>query len=188
MKLKNKQEGLEGVQAKKKKPDTLRVLVFEPEGGSPYLVDVVPNKSTFDLPGQNLSYRITRGSVWIEDGLPRVAVNAENPQTINLHNITGNSALHPSVYNADINNNLAEQVANIARTQPFWQRGATWGLLIGGIVLGLLFLWLNLTVGNGFENIQDALNGLEFPQGESQSRNPTPAEEAGHNNISPGGR
>lgn len=181
------------LELKKKKASAMEVLVFEPDGGHPYIVEVHPKKGTFDIPGQELSFKITRGSVWSENGVPRTAVNTDNPQTINFHALTGSSVMHPTGYNSDINNNLAEQVAKIARTKPIWARGTTWGILGSAVLLGLLMFWLIKTVGGGFEEIRDAINGIKLAA-ESNAAPPTPAAQqqaaqaaAGHNPIAPGG-
>ena len=182
------------VVAKKDKADKMRVLVFEPEGGSPYTVDVKPEKGRFQLPNSDQTFKIARGSVWIEDGVARTCVNAANPITVNIHTLTGADIFHPTTYNADVNNNLAEQVARIAKTKPVWARGTTWGLLASAIVLALLFLWMIKTVGAGFEDLQNAIEGIKVAAqeaGQSGSGGFGSGTEAqvaaGHNPIAPGG-
>lgn len=155
--------------AKKNKASKLKVLVFEPEGGSPYTVEVAPDGDTFEIPGKPLTYKISRGSVWTEAGVSRTVVNAANPQTISVHSLTGNDVFHPKIYNADINNNLAEQVARIARTKPVWARGTTWGIVGMGLLMGLLMFWLIKTVGGGMEGLQDAIANMKLVVQQSSS-------------------
>lgn len=174
--------------AKKDRAAKMVVQVFEPEGGAPYIVEVQPKKGNFTLPNSEQMFKITRGSVWIEAGVARTCVNTGNPQTVNIHTLTGTDVFNPVSYNADMNNNLAEQVARIAKTKPIWARSTTWGLLGSAVVLGLLMFWLIKTVGSGLEDIQTALEGVKIAAQTNSGSGPvlTPTE-GGHNVIAPGG-
>lgn len=193
--MKNKAEHLEGaIATKKNKAGKMNVLVFEPEGGAPYTVDVQPHDGVITLPGSETSYKVTRGSVWIEGGTARTCINADNPQTINIATLTGADAFHPTMLNTVVANNLAQQVAAIAKQKPIWARGTTWGILGTGLLLGLLMFWLVHTVGGGFEEIRQAIEGIQFSaqeqgSGTGSSGGSSAAQEAaGHNPIAPGGQ
>jgi len=169
--------------ARKGKAGKLNVLVFEPEGGAPYTVDVAPEDSTFKLPSKELTYKITRGSVWIENGKSRTCVNADNPQTVNIHTLTGSDVFSPSILNGIVDNNLAVQVAHIAKTKPIWARGTTWGIIGMGLLMGLLLFWMIKVLGGGFEELKNAIDGIQITtQGSGGASNPS-----GHEPIAPGG-
>lgn len=175
--------------ARKGKASKLNVLVFEPEGGAPYTVEVNPDGGTFTLPGKDgdNAYRITRGSVWIEGGTPRTCINAGNPQTVNIHTLTGNDVLHPAVYDGDINNNLAVQVTRAAKTKPVWQRGTTWAIGLLGIALAGLMFWQIKVLGGGFEQISEAFQNLKIIVEQKAQESASGGGAGAHNDIAPGG-
>lgn len=150
------------IAARKGKAGKLNVLVFEPEGGAPYTVDVEPEDSIFKLPGKDLSYKITRGSVWIQGGTSRTCVNAANPQTVNIQTLTGSDVFSPSLLNGIVDNNLATQVVMAAKKKPIWAQGATWGILGMGLLMGLLLFWLTKTIGSGLEDVQGAIENMKI--------------------------
>lgn len=171
---------------RKGKASKLTVLVFEPEGGAPYTVEVQPQEGTFQLPGKELSFRITRGSVWIEGGTARTCINAGNPQTVNIHTLMGNDVLHPAVYHGDINTNLAVQVTRAAKTKPVWARGTTWAIGMLGLALVALMFWQIKTLGGGFQEIADAFQNLKIVV-EQRAQDAASGGGSGHQDIAPGG-
>lgn len=147
---------------RKKNAGQLKVLVFEPEGGAPYNVEVTAEDGKFKLDKNSGSYVITRGSVWIEGGVYRTVVNKGNPQTVNIATFTGDDSFHPKKLDSMVSAELAEVAIKTAKTKPIWARGTTWGLAIGGVLLGLLLVWGIRTVGGGLEGIMEALENLKL--------------------------
>jgi len=180
---------LTAMAARKGKAGKLNVLVFEPEGGAPYTVDVTPDDSTFKLPGKELTFKMTRGSVWVEAGKSRTCVNADNPQTVNVHTLTGSDTFSPAILNGIVDNNLAVQVAQIAKTKPIWARGTTWGIIGMGLLMGLLMFWMIKVLGGGFEEMREAIEGIKITTGGGAGADPSSHEPIapGRQSIAPGG-
>ncbi len=189
--LKKKAEALETpggepIQAAKEgKKRTIRATVFPREGGRPYITEVEPDDEGFFDIGE-MTYQITRGSVWDESGILRMIVNEGNALTINGHNLTGDSVIDPIVLHGVANNNLWTQFGELSRRKSAWKQASTWGFILIGVGVVLLLFWQIRTLGSGFEELRQALEGLQLGGGEGQT--PTDAEEAGHQPISPGSR
>lgn len=174
------------IAAKKNKSSKLNVLVFDPEGGAPYTVEVHQEDGLFNLPGRDLTYKISRGSVWIEGGASRTCVNADNPQTINIHTLTGSDVFHPITLNGVAENNLVKQVVASAKTKPVWARASTWGILGMGLLMGLLLFWLVKTLGTGLEDLQQAIENIKITVQNTGSGGSS-GNSTQHNRIAPGG-
>lgn len=168
--------------SKEGKVRLLRVTVFPKEGGRPYVADVQPDEQgTFEI-GDKLTYQVSRGSVWEEQGVLRTLVNEGNPKTISAFTLVGDDSMDPTALHGIASNNLWIQLDSLAKRKSLWKSAGTWGLMILGIVVCLLMLWNVKTTGDGFENIKNGLDGLQSPD----SGLGTDAEEAGHQPIAPG--
>ena len=168
---------------KKQKQINLHVTCFPPEGGAPFPTVVQPDdEGLFEL-DDHLTYRVTLGSVWEEDGKLRAIVNLGNPQTIRVQALTGSDVFHPLGLNSVVNNNLWVQANEIGRRKPEWKKATTWAMGLGLLVLGLLLAWQVQTTGDGFEGLKDQLALL------NQQFAPEPAgpatDPAAHRDIAP---
>ena len=175
--------------ARKEKSGKLRVLVFQPEGGSPYFVDVKPEEGIFQLKKDELSYHITRGSVWVEGGIHRCMVNAGNPQTINPSTLTGNPVMSPTVLNGIVQNNMVAQVQKYAKTQQPWQQVKTIAMMAVSLIFGVLLFWGIRELGTGFEALQEAIENVRIvvQQGGDGAAAGGGAQSSSHQDIAPGG-
>lgn len=160
--MKKKGTGIdEAVVAQKGKPSKLNVVVYPAEAGKPYVVEVVPDKGNITLPKTDESFVITPGSVWIHKGEAFTAVNSSNPHTINYYSLTGDDAVSPTVINGIIKNNYVEQVQKFARTPKPWQQLRTISMIAISVIFGLLLFYLIREMATGFENIQEAIEGIK---------------------------
>ncbi len=167
--------------SKEGKVRTLRVTVFPKEGGRPYVADVQPDEQgTFEI-GDKLTYQVSRGSVWEEQGVLRSIVNEGNPRTINAHALTGDDSIDPIAMHGIASNNLWIQLDSLAKRKSVWKSAGTWGIMILGVVFCLLMLWNVKTTGDGFENVRGGLEALQT-QGNGTAQ---AAEQAGHQPIAP---
>lgn len=166
---------------------TLHVTVFPKEGGRPYTAEVEPDdEGYFDI-GENKRFKITRGSVWEESGIPRVIVNEGNPQTINAYTLTGDDSFDPVALHGVACNNLWMQLDTISKKKNPWKQASTWGMMALGVILILVMLWQIKTLSSGLEGVEEGLKNIQI----TAQGGPGPSQEAidaGHQPIAPGGR
>lgn len=167
---------------KNDKKRVLTVTCFEPGGGSPWIEEVQPDKEgNFKLKDHDGQYQVSRGSVWVEDGVPRTIINTRNPQTININALNSDGATHPKIINDIAEANWAEQMVGIARKPAAWKSAVGWALgIVAFLALGMM-LWQIQAIGNGFEELAKALQGIEI-QTVAPAQSGT---EAGHQPIAP---
>lgn len=165
---------------KQGKERTLRITVFPREGGRPYVADVTPSEEgVFDLQ-EKQTYKVSRGSVWEENGVLRAIVNEGNPNTISAFSLVGDDTVTPTALHGIASNNLWIQLDSLAKRKSVWKSAGTWGIIILGVVFLFMMLWQIRTMGNGFESLQASLDGL-------RTAGSTAATQAGHQSIAPGG-
>lgn len=177
----------QAITAKKGKPSKLNVLVYPAQGGHPYSVDVVPDGNTFTLKGSDLTYHISPGSVYIEKGEARTTVNSENPQTVNIHSLTGSDVMHPKILNGIVMNNYIMQVQKFAKTPKPWQQLRTISLMVISLLAGLMAFWLIREIGSGFEAIEEAIKNIRvLVENGGSAAGGGGAESSSHQDIAPG--
>lgn len=168
---------------KEGKTRILRVTVFPKEGGRPYVADVAPDEQgSFDLQDKQ-TFKVSRGSVWEENGILRAICNEGNPQTINAFGLIGDDSMNPTALHGIASNNLWIQLDTLAKRKSVWKSASTWGIIAIGVTVCLLLLWQVKTLGDGMSSIQHSLEGLRAA---GAAPEPTTAQSAaGHNNIAP---
>jgi hypothetical protein len=160
-------------------PETreIRATVFRTGGGVPYIIDVeTGGDGTFTLPDTTQTYQIAPGSVWEEGGTERVIVNEDHPTTINAHAVNGDDVMDPQVLNGLVTNNYIRQLDDAQRRQGVWQRKETWAFIAFAGAFLLLVFWQIKTIGDGFEQLAQAIENVRIAAGGS-----------GHQDISPKG-
>lgn len=169
---------------KEGKTRVLRVTVFPKEGGRPFVADVSPTEEgAFDLADKQ-TYKVSRGSVWEENGVLRAIVNEGNPLTVNAYTLIGDDSMDPIALHGIASNNLWIQLDSLAKRKSVWKSAGTWGLMILGIVLCLLILWQVKTTGDGFDHVKSAIDAFSASGHTTASASAQQA--AGHNPIAPG--
>lgn len=167
------------------KPTRIRCIVYPRNGGAPYYEDVEPEKGYLTLEDSSLSYSIAPGSVWREpDGRYRTIINEGNPQTIHAASLVGDDALTPEALHGTIWNNLWWQYDDETRSRSPWVRAGMFSLGIFAVLLLGVMVWAIFSIGGDLESIRQALEGIEVNSGRGPS---TAAEQAGHQDIAPGG-
>lgn len=154
----------------------IRVTVFPTGGGRPYIRDVtVEHDGMFELePESGECYKVARGSVWQEGTTERAIVHEDVPQTIGPGRLDGDGepGLTPNQLHGVAENNFWIQLDEIARRKSPWKQGRTWAMLGLFAVLVLLIIWQIHTIGDGFEQLADALRNAEFARGSHQDISP----------------
>lgn len=177
----------EAISAKKGKASKLNVIIYPAEGGHPYTKEVVPSKGSFTLDDTEESFIISPGSVFLLKGEPHTCVNSANPQTVNIHTLTGDDAVSPTMINGIIKNNMVEQVQKFAKTAKPWQQLKTISLMVMGLLFGFLLFWGIRELGNGFEAIEEAIRNIKIMVESSGTGSGGAAAGDSHQDIAPGG-
>lgn len=170
--------------ARKNTTTKLRVTVFPDGGGQPYEEDVVPDEKGLFTLRDVLSFKVTRGSVWVgRDGVLRAFCHEGNPQTISLAVLKGDVTFHPMELHETAENNRIAQAHAIAKSGGMWKNAGTWGIVLVGIGIIVALVLVMKSVSDGAEAIRQTLDAMQVQAGGS-----TPADAAGHQPIAPGGR
>lgn len=158
----------------------LRVTVFPESGASPYVRDVtVQPDGTFELdPEDGRSYKVSMGSVWTEGGVDRAFVLEHAPATVCPAQIAGDDVLSAEDLHAVARNNLWMQLDEVSQRDNPWTNARAWAAVAGFAVLCLLLFWQIKTMGDGFEQLADAIRGAQLS---------APSGGSGHQDIAPGG-
>lgn len=158
----------------------IRVTVFPSDGGKPYIRDVeVDDDGLFALDQDSgAKYMLTRGSVWVEGGVERAVVCEESERTVNPSSLVGDDIMSPRTLHGIAERNLLAQWDDLQRRRGFWTQGSTWLMITLAVTFLVMVLWQIKTVGDGFEQLADAIRAAELSTGGS----------ARHQPIAPGGR
>ena len=180
MKLKPPKTGpVAQIVGKKGADRKLRVLVYPRDGSRPYLLDVDVDEHRRFQPIDGQTVTIIPGSVTQEDGRDRAVWVEGDPCTLDVASATGKPPFGAEAADAMIHNNYILQLHNLENRRPLWKQGAAWAIGILGIIAVLVMVWGVVQVGSGFEDLADALRGLQI--------NAAGGDPSTHQRIAPGG-
>lgn len=159
--------------------------IYPQGGGHPYEVEVEPGEDGLFTVGEDLTFKVVKGSVIRgTDGRLRTVCHEGNPHTVSAQMLEGDDVVHPKVMHTVAYNNYITQFGALSRA-GLWRQFGTWGLVVVLGIMCFLLVWMVKTIGGGMEELRGTLEGIQVA---SQSGAPGSGAAAGHNNIAPGGR
>lgn len=154
----------------------IRVTVFPEGGGRPYVRDVeVDEEGMFEIDGKRGTWVLRPGSVWEEGGVERCIIHEDRPETVNPDTLNGTELMHPETLHGVAKNNLWVQLDEVSKAHRAWKNPQTVVMIVMAGLLLLLLFWQIRTMGDGFEQLADAIRTAEF------------AANSGHQPIAPEG-
>lgn len=177
--------------------------------GAPYEIEVqIDENDTVEHEG--MCWVIAPNSVWSDGKFRRVilpealaeSLNGTNAQPLNEAQATENKTQIQKKYGISLVGSmtvgktylnsrtfflfmkmaLLEQLFRLQSKKPWFKESSTWIIAGALAVVALILIWMTVGIGNGFDHIQQGLQGIHVAA-------PTPtgtAQAAGHQPIAPG--